>query len=648
MAVGRLDSPDLRRSPAVRSIVGYHVVALPSSMRTIPVVRTLYRVGVCLAAALVLCVVALTSSSAWAGEEFNQSFQLDSPFVGGEQDVVSDWPGLGVEGQDALSVPAEGPSGGSTYASWSSYEDAGQYDIQVYIPTEHADADATYYFGTANGTDTVTFNQASYGGRWADFGRFPLDAGLATITSSNDVGTVGQELGWSGARWIWIPQPETPPPTNAPAPTSPIPPSVPSLGPTSTIVPVTAHAHIGGASGNERRTLAEIIAESKFIATHVSHDGLMTTASPLTETVSMKLDHGITLSAKGNPRLSIFPKQRRGSFAKMAAHGLVLFRSTASDTNTAVQLLGSRGLRIFEILRGPKSPRRFSFAFHLPTGTKLVRATDGRAEVQTMSGQLIYGVSAPWAFDKAGHKISTHFSIAGSNQLILHVSSARATYPIVVDPELVDVALDVGVWTAEQVLKHFNQTINIEPAVCELTGIACKETAYAPSDQEAAQLGLTPNAPTPQATSQGTGIQTLTPDGSGTQQQTGFGQTIDQYECSNDLSNIGIYVAPGHYWHNNFIAQAGVITGGSVGLGANSDGRGHTAEVGVYSDPGLTRPIGAVFVNVSGYGGARFSFARPIPVAAGEELFFGVKGVGNFTVYDNRTGCMIGALEGHS
>ena len=600
-------------------------------------------------AAFALSTSTLNTPPAWASEELNQGIQLDSPFIGGEVGAVSDWPGLGIEGQDALSVPTEGPSSGSTYASWSSAQDAGRYDIQVYIPAEHANAEATYYFGTAGGTYTVTFNQAAYAGHWADFGKFSLDAGLATITSANDVGTIGQELGWSAARWIWTPESIAAPPESPPSQTSgsgspsPAPPLSPT---TSSPLPGSTPAHpagVGSATGNEDRTLAELIAESRFIPTYRRHEWIATSSATLTEALSLNLAHGISLSSARTPRLAIVPDVHRGHAARIIAPGVVLFASTAPETNMAVQLLGSRGLRIFEVLRGPKSPRRFSFAFHLPAGTHLVRATDGQVKVQTTGGQLIYGISAPWAFDKSGHSIPTYFSIAGKNRLVLHIAAVRAAYPIVVDPELIDVA----VWVALHVLKHLNQTINIEPAVCKFTGIACNETAYAPSDQEAKQLGLN-SAPAPQPPSGGTGIQTLTPDGSGGQQPPSAGQAIDQYQCANDYSNIGTYVARGHYWHNNFVAQGGLITGGSVGLGANSDGRNHTAEVGIYGDSGLTRPLGVVSVNVSGYGGVRFSFTHPVSVAAGEELYFGVKGVGDFTVYDNRTGCMIGDLEGDS
>lgn len=602
--------------------------------------------------ALVLSAGILSVPSACASEELNQGIQLDSPFIGGEVGAVSDWPGLGIEGQDALSVPAEGPSGGSTYASWSSAQEAGRYDIQVYIPAEHANAEATYYFGTADGTYTVTLNQAAYAGQWADFGEFSLDAGLAAITSANDVGGIGQELGWSAARWIWTPEPsftspESPPSQVGPS-ASPNPaPSLPPIVSNPLLDSTRAHpASLGDATGNEHRTLAELIAESRFIPTGRSHGRITTSASSLSEALSLNLAHGISLSSAAAPQLTIIPEERHGRTGRIIAPGLVLFASTAPETNTAVQLLGSGGLRIFEVLRGPKSPRRFSFVFHLPAGTHLVRATNGRVDIQTMSGQLIYGVSAPWAFDRRGHSIATYFSLAGGHRLILHVLAAKAAYPVVVDPELIDVALDVAVWTAQQLLKHLNQTINIEPAVCKFTGIACKEVAYAPSDQEAEQLGLN-SGPAPQPASSGTGIQTLTPDGSGAQQPSSPDQSVTQYECPNDDSNIGIYVAPGHYWHNNFVAQAGVITGGNVGLGANSDGRTHVAEIGVYSDPGLTQPLGVASVDVSGYGGVRFSFPQPIPVPAGEELYFGVKGVGDFTAYDSRTGCMIGALEGH-
>jgi hypothetical protein len=315
---------------------------------------------------------------------------------------------------------------------------------------------------------------------------------------------------------------------------------------------------------------------------------------------------------------------------------VILFRRTAPGTNTAVQLLGDGGLRVFETLRSADAPHNFSFPFQLPAGFHLSLATRGRVEIRRPGGEKpIYGIVAPWGIDRTGLRVDVRYSLSGRNTLVLHIGDA-SHYPVIVDPGIIDVGIDVGAWALTHVLRELNTHVNLDPVLCKITGeTGCKETAYAPSDQQAQQLGLMPtNTPSGQS---GTGLQTLTPDGSAL--------AAPVYECPNDSSNIGIYVPPGHYWHNDFVANGTSIIGGSIGLGANDDDLNHEAEVGVYEDPGLTRPLRTSVVSVAGYQGVHFSFAEPLATTPGATLYLGARGIGGVTVYDNRVGCMIGTLE---
>lgn len=123
---------------------------------------------------------------------------------------------------------------------------------------------------------------------------------------------------------------------------------------------------------------------------------------------------------------------------------------------------------------------------------------------------------------------------------------------------------------------------------------------------------------------------------------------VVHYDCPNDNSNIGKYVPPGRYWENPFVARGQWITGGSVGIGANVDGHDHRARIGIYRGSGRSSPVSEVVVPVTGYDGESFSLPNPIRVTAGERLFLAVSGIGDFTAYDNRSGCFIGRVEGYA
>ncbi|WP_143448497.1 protein kinase [Kineosporia sp. A_224] len=120
---------------------------------------------------------------------------------------------------------------------------------------------------------------------------------------------------------------------------------------------------------------------------------------------------------------------------------------------------------------------------------------------------------------------------------------------------------------------------------------------------------------------------------------------VAHYGCTNDNSDIGHYVSANHYWQNEFTAQGSVIDGISVQLGAAADGRDHRALVGVYTGSALAGAVVETVVSVSGYGGVSTSVPAT-RVAPGQHLYLAVRGIGDFTAYDNRSGCFIGSVVG--
>jgi len=122
---------------------------------------------------------------------------------------------------------------------------------------------------------------------------------------------------------------------------------------------------------------------------------------------------------------------------------------------------------------------------------------------------------------------------------------------------------------------------------------------------------------------------------------------VVHYDCPNDNSNIGKYISPGRYWQMPFQTQGRTITGGWILIGANNDGGDHRARVGIYRGQGLGTPLGTAIVPVSGYDGEPFGLGS-VNVNPGETLYLTVVGIGDFTVYENRSGCVIGQVNGYS
>lgn len=127
---------------------------------------------------------------------------------------------------------------------------------------------------------------------------------------------------------------------------------------------------------------------------------------------------------------------------------------------------------------------------------------------------------------------------------------------------------------------------------------------------------------------------------------------ILHYSCSGGNGpSAGHYVPAGRYWGNDFTAQGRVITGGTLGLGANPDGGDHRAKIGIYTvSNGTATELESVIVNVSGYGGVSFTLPTALNVTPGDALTIIATGIGDFTAYDrvndNVDGCLIGTVAG--
>lgn len=127
-------------------------------------------------------------------------------------------------------------------------------------------------------------------------------------------------------------------------------------------------------------------------------------------------------------------------------------------------------------------------------------------------------------------------------------------------------------------------------------------------------------------------------------------KSVAHYNCAGTPNAFGHYVPAGKYWGNDFVAQGRTITGGYLLIGANTGDHDHSARIGIYTGPSRTGALGETTLQVSGYGGASFTFPAPIQVSPGQQLWITASGIGDFTAYDQNNGgadgCFIGRIDG--
>lgn len=109
---------------------------------------------------------------------------------------------------------------------------------------------------------------------------------------------------------------------------------------------------------------------------------------------------------------------------------------TATDTLLAPR---AGGVEVFEQLRSPESPERFSFNLNLPAGATLPPTEAGGAEVVNSSGEQIEEVPPASAVDAQGAAVPVATSVEGDS-LVLEVQhrSREIAYPALLDPEFVN------------------------------------------------------------------------------------------------------------------------------------------------------------------------------------------------------------------
>jgi hypothetical protein len=108
------------------------------------------------------------------------------------------------------------------------------------------------------------------------------------------------------------------------------------------------------------------------------------------------------------------------------------------DGSTTVPIPKNDGsVQIVTVLDSAAAPTAYRFALELPAGASIQEGENGAIAIVSKEGELVVGVSAPWAVDANGTAVPTRYEFDGATltQVVDHASSAFA-YPVVADPWL--------------------------------------------------------------------------------------------------------------------------------------------------------------------------------------------------------------------
>ncbi len=154
------------------------------------------------------------------------------------------------------------------------------------------------------------------------------------------------------------------------------------------------------------------------------------------------------------------PVAGRQEKAVVASDGTVTFGSARPSYAVAIQAF-QQGVRIHVVLRSRAAVSQYSYPVAVPAGGQLVALADGGLNVLGPHHTLIGGFAAPWARDRNGVEVPTHFEIRSNTvvQVVDH-TLGNFTYPVVADPWLGINLIDHATWVYHS---GFGWTFEVTP-----------------------------------------------------------------------------------------------------------------------------------------------------------------------------------------
>ena len=207
--------------------------------------------------------------------------------------------------------------------------------------------------------------------------------------------------------------------------------------------------------------------------TFVSKNDKYTTSIPLTATGNIILkERMLKKNFKSgykpkNYNLSIsLPNQDTQTFmgkAKVAQDNSVIYKNYQESTDVIVQAL-NKSARILTVLNDADAPTEYKYKISIPPNGRAEKKKSGSIFIYNKDNKFAGEILAPWAIDKNGKKVPTHYRLEGDNliQVVDHLD-VNVEYPIISDPHFGGTYIDAFDWIWERKAGVLGWVLHVTP-----------------------------------------------------------------------------------------------------------------------------------------------------------------------------------------
>jgi hypothetical protein len=132
--------------------------------------------------------------------------------------------------------------------------------------------------------------------------------------------------------------------------------------------------------------------------------------------------------------------------AVLSSDGSVVYGSD-SDTSSIVVQSFTNGVRMSTTLASKEAGTSFSYPLDLAKGSRIEVQDNGGVLIVGPDGSFLGGLLTPWAKDRNGATVPTHYTVHGNSVVqVIDSNSAALAYPVVADPFLFIDLIDSWQW----------------------------------------------------------------------------------------------------------------------------------------------------------------------------------------------------------
>ena len=189
--------------------------------------------------------------------------------------------------------------------------------------------------------------------------------------------------------------------------------------------------------------------------TFIAKSDKYTIAVPLTSTGNIILKETIPKAFKKSKKntykfMISLPNKENSTFsgkAKVAKENSIVYKDYQENTDIVVQALKKGSIRILTILNDADAPTKFRYKVAVPKGGIMKKLKNGAIAIIDANKNFKGGFAPPWAVDKKGQKIPTHYEIENDKliQIVEHLN-INTIYPVVADPYRGHDLIDTWEW----------------------------------------------------------------------------------------------------------------------------------------------------------------------------------------------------------